>query len=131
MKNILLDTSAYSNLIRGDREVQELLEKADRVWMSSIVMGELLAGFSFGRKNKENRDILERFLEKRSVRTADVNQETAEFFAIIATQLRKSGTPIPTNDIWIAAQALEMGAVVVTFDGHFEKVFGLRSLVFG
>lgn len=131
MKNILLDTNAYSNLIRGDTKVQELLEKAERVWMSSIVIGELLAGFSFGSKKEENKILLEKFLEKRSVFVTDVSQETAEFFAVVATQLRRAGTPIPTNDIWIAAQTLEMGAVIITFDSHFEKVSGLRSVFLG
>lgn len=126
VKNILLDTSAYSNFMRGDREILELLNKADKVLMSPIVIGELLAGFLSGTRNKKNRKILERFLEKRSVAVADTTQETAEFFAIIATQLRKIGFPIPTNDIWIAAQALETGSVLVTFDKHFEKIAGLR-----
>jgi tRNA(fMet)-specific endonuclease VapC len=94
--------------------------------MSVFVLGELNAGFRAGKKGRENRRILERFLEKPSVAVLEATRETAEIFGIVKDSLRKAGKPIPVNDVWIAAHALETGSVLVTYDDHFRVVPGLR-----
>jgi len=103
------------------------LAQAGRVYMSVFVLGELVAGFRAGSKEKQNRQILDRFLAKSSVIVLDATRETAEYFGLIKAALKKSGQPIPLNDVWIAAHALETGAVLVTYDTHFAAVPGLRT----
>ncbi len=126
MKRILLDTNAYVRLLRGDEKVMTYLAQADCVYMSVFVLGELYAGFRASAKEKENRRILERFLGKSTVSVLGATIETADIFGLIAASLRKSGRPIPVNDIWIAAHALETGSILVTYDDHFALVPGLR-----
>jgi tRNA(fMet)-specific endonuclease VapC len=126
MKRILLDTNAYVRYLRGDERVLSYLAQADTVYMSVFVLGELLAGFRAGGKEKDNRRILERFLLKSTVTVLDGTLETADFFGLVMASLKKAGTPIPINDVWIAAQAQETGSILVTFDEHFTLVPGLR-----
>ena len=126
MKKILLDTNAYVRFLRGDEKVMAYLAQADSVYMSVFVLGELYAGFKAGGREKNNKQLLERFLLKPTVTVLDATMETADFFALIMASLRKSGTPIPINDVWIAAHALETGSVLVTHDGHFASIPGLR-----
>ena len=126
MKRLLLDTSAYARFFGGDDRVLEALGDAETVFLSVIVLGELLAGFRGGSKSQENRAQLSDFLRKPSVRPLDVDTETAEVFGQVFQTLKRAGTPIPMNDVWIAAQAIETGSVIVTFDEHFRKVPGLR-----
>jgi tRNA(fMet)-specific endonuclease VapC len=126
MKKILLDTNAYVRFLRGDERVLRCLAQADTVFMSVFVLGELLAGFRAGGREKDNRRILERFLLKSSVAVLDGTLDTADLFGLVMASLKKSGTPIPINDVWIAAHALETGSVLVTFDEHFTAVPGLR-----
>ena len=126
MKKILLDTSAYSRLRCGSEEVLDALSHADLVYVSVFVLGELYAGFKGGSKEAANRDLLERFLKRATVRIVAATKETAEVFAEIKHGLRRAGTPLPVNDIWIGAHAVEMGSVLVTFDTHFTKIPGLR-----
>lgn len=126
MKKVLLDTNAYVRFLAGDENVLACLAQAERVFMSVFVLGELFAGFRAGAKEKKNREILERFLAKPSVSVLEATRETAEYFGMIKAALKKSARPIPVNDIWIAAQALETGAVVATYDSHFLAVPGLR-----
>ncbi len=126
MKKILLDTNAYVRFLRGDERVLGYLAQAETVFMSVFVLGELLAGFRAGGKEKDNRRILERFLLKSSVTVLDGTMDTADLFGLVMASLKKSGTPIPINDVWIAAHALETGSVLVTFDEHFTAIPGLR-----
>ena len=126
MKKVLLDTNAYARYLAGDERVLESLGSADRVYMSVFVLGELFAGFKAGKKPVENRRLLERFLGKPSVRVLEASRETAEVFGTVKDAMKRSGRPIPLNDVWIAAHALETGAVLVTYDGHFRDVPGLR-----
>lgn len=123
---ILIDTNAYSDLIRGDMGIARLLEQSDIVYLSVIVLGELLTGFKKGSREQENRQILDSFQRKGGKTVLlPVTPETSERFAQINATLRLKGRPIPVNDIWIAAQCLENGAVLLTKDAHFEEVDGL------
>lgn len=126
MKKILLDTNAYVRFLRGDEKILTYLAQADCVYMSVFVLGELLFGFRAGGKEKDNRRILERFLLKSTVTVLDGTRETADIFGLVMASLKKSGTPIPINDVWIAAHALETGSILVTYDEHFASVPGLR-----
>jgi tRNA(fMet)-specific endonuclease VapC len=94
--------------------------------MSVFVLGELFAGFKAGSKEKDNRQLLERFLLKPTVSVLEATTETADVFGLIMASLRKSGTPTPIDDVWIAAHALETGSILVTYDDHFALIPGLR-----
>ena len=127
MRAVLLDTNAYVRFLAGDERVLDSLARAGRVYVSVFVLGELLAGFRLGTKEKPNRQLLERFLAKPGVEVLDATRETAEYFGLIKSALKKAGQPIPLNDVWIAAQALETGSVLMTYDSHFAVVPGLRT----
>ena len=126
MKRILLDTNAYTAFLTGDERVLNALTEAETAFLSAIVIGELHAGFCGGNRLKENKALLARFLQKSNVRVLDVTAETGEVFGQIKNALQKAGTPIPLNDVWLAAQAMETGSVIVSFDAHFDQVSGLR-----
>ena len=127
MRALLLDTNAYSKYLRGDPRILDALAGAGLVYMSVFVLGELFSGFQSGSKEKANRQILEAFIAKPVVRVLDATRETADYFGLIKSSLEKAGRPIPLNDVWIAAHALETGSVLVTYDTHFAVVPGLRT----
>lgn len=126
MKNILLDTNCYSAYLIGDEKVFNVLAAADRVWMSTVVLGELYTGFKGGSRLLENYSQLEIFLAKPTVHLLDVGQETAEIFGELKFRLKQAGTPLPINDVWIGAHAMETGSVLVSYDQHFTNISGLR-----
>lgn len=99
--------------------------RSARILFSAIVAGELMHGFRLGGRYDRNRAELETFLERSRVSLLPVDLETADRFGRITARLRSKGTPIPTNDIWIAAHAMQHGAELLSFDGHFERVDGL------
>lgn len=125
MGMILLDTNAYSQLKRGHAGIAAVVRKATKVLLSAVAAGELLYGFRRGSRFERNWKDLESFLESPFVALVPVTLETADRFARIATALRAKGTPIPTNDIWIAAHAMETGATLVSDDRHFGEIDGL------
>lgn len=126
MKKILLDTNAYARLIAGEDRILDIVSAADKVYMSIFVLGELYSGFRGGNRIQENNEILFRFLNKGSVETIGGTTETAEIFGELKDLLRKAGTPVPINDVWIAAHSIEFGAVLVSYDRHFSKIPQLR-----
>ena len=121
----LLDTNAYAALKRGHEEIAALVRDSTELVFSTVVLGELLFGFRNGSRYQKNLKELEDFLANDRVSIVPVSRTTADRFGRIAAALRKAGTPIPTNDIWIAAHAFESGSELVTFDGHFNTVDGL------
>lgn len=128
MNEFLIDTNVYSFAMRAEPAVVSLLRRASRIAMSSISIGELLSGFKGGIQERKNRDELAEFLDSPRVEIYAVSEDTAEFYAEILNGLRRAGTPIPTNDIWIAAQAMEHGLRLVSTDRHFASVPGLLLL---
>ena len=122
---VLLDTNAYTALFRAHPAVAERVRRADQVLVSTVVAGELLFGFRNGSQYEANRRDLEDFLASPHVSLLPVTLVTAERFGRIAAALRRKGRPLPTNDIWIAAHAMESGADLLSFDGHFEQIDGL------
>jgi predicted nucleic acid-binding protein len=122
---VLVDTTVYSHAMRGTDAAREIVQAADRIVMCPVVVGELLAGFRRGSRERKNRRILGDFLASARVEMVAITSETAEFYSVVYEGLREQGTPIPTNDIWIAACAMEHGARVATSDSHFRRVKGL------
>ena len=122
---ILLDSSAYSHLKRGDRRIAEIVRGSEEILLSTIVIGELLYGFRKGSRLERNLQELHDFLSSPYVTVITVSFTTADRYARIATSLRAKGRPIPANDIWIAAHALEAGADLVSYDRHFDQIDGL------
>ena len=121
----LLDTNAYSALKRGNPETVELIRESQQLLMSAVVVGELMSGFRSGGRSEANLKDLREFLATRYVEFLPVTLTTADRFGRISSDLRGAGTPIPTNDIWIAAHAFETGADLVSYDPHFAAVRGL------
>jgi predicted nucleic acid-binding protein len=124
-----LDTSAYSNFRRGSEEVATLLDQAESVGVSTIVIGELRTGFLLGGRRRRNESELETFLSNPAVEVLQVDSETSRHYAEIVAELRRAGTPLPTNDIWIAASAARSGTTVLTCDEHFERIARVGSIV--
>jgi len=122
MSRLLLDTSAYSAFMRGDEAVVQSIRGARELCLTPVVLGELLAGFRRGTRRKENEALLARFLASPRVRVLALDEETADRYAIILNALRAAGTPVPTNDLWIAASAMQHGLKVLTTDAHFAKI---------
>jgi predicted nucleic acid-binding protein len=130
VSRVLLDTSAYSAGERGHKEVGAALTEADQIVFSPVVLGELRAGFLGGSRPGINEQALQKFLNGPRVTVIPMGEETAHCYAVIAHGLKKSGAPIPTNDIWIAASAMEHGLPVLTVDGDFQRVAQIRTLYF-
>jgi tRNA(fMet)-specific endonuclease VapC len=126
MRPILIDTNAYTAFMLGDAAVVEVIAHADRVCVNSIVVGELLGGFAAGTREARNRAALARFLDSPRVEFISLTAQTADSYALVYSGLRRKGQPIPTNDLWIAASALEHGTALLTRDAHFGHIEGLR-----
>ena len=122
---VLLDSNAYSLFISGNQQVSEILRNADEILISVIVLGELMAGFRQGTRLTQNMSELRSFLDSRYVSLIHVTSVTAGYHSMIMASLRAKGRPIPTNDTWIAAQAMETQADLISADGHFEHVDGI------
>jgi tRNA(fMet)-specific endonuclease VapC len=122
---LCIDTNAYVRLMQQSPDLVKIIEEAENVFIPVIVLGELFAGFSMGTKYKQNCDELEEFLALPGVEIVEIDKSTANRYGIVVKQLKKAGTPLPVNDIWIAASALETGARVVSYDRHFEFIQGI------
>ncbi|MPL78622.1 Ribonuclease VapC2 [bioreactor metagenome] len=126
MTKIILDTNAYSAFMGGDKKVFDYIVESEIVYISTIVIGELFAGFYRGERLTQHREELRAFLDKDGVEVIDVSIETAEIFGEIKASLSKEGKMIPLNDIWIAAHSVETGAKLISYDTHFKSICGLR-----
>ena len=128
---LVLDTSAYAHLRAGSDDVMDAVAAAEVVYLPTVVLGELEAGFRLGRRTEENRVTLSEFLSEPFVGVLPVSRRVARRYGQVFAQLRRAGTPIPVNDIWIAACTLERGAHLLTFDRDFERVENLDCTVLG
>lgn len=124
MRKIMIDTNVYALFKRNDAFVLEKLRRIEFIGISIVVLGELLCGFKGGNKEIKNREELEQFLDLPRVHLIQVDEETAEIYAKIFWNLKKKGTPIPTNDIWLAASAMQHGIHLFTNDEHFKNIDG-------
>ena len=125
IKRVLIDTNIYIEFLRGDDNINNILSSADFIAFSVISIGEILAGFKISGNEKKYLNELDEFLYSPRLIIYDIDSETSEFYAKIYCELRIAGTPIPTNDMWIAALALQHGIKLLTNDRHFSKVAGL------
>jgi tRNA(fMet)-specific endonuclease VapC len=119
---LLLDTSAYSAFMRGHPTIIQAVREADRIYVNPIVLGELRAGFRRGRQRDKNENILKQFLASPRIDTMVIDEETSERYAVILNALWSEGKPMPTNDLWIAASAMQYGVAILTTDAHFQRV---------
>jgi len=123
---VLIDTNCYAALMRGDESISRFLDDSEMVYLSVIVAGELMTGFRGGSMERQNRLCLKEFIkEGGKTIVARVGIDTAERFALVKDSLKRKGKPIPINDIWIAAQCMETGAVLLSRDAHFNAIDGL------
>jgi tRNA(fMet)-specific endonuclease VapC len=119
---LALDTNRYTDLCRGDVSVAGTVELADQVWLPFIVLGELRAGFAVGSQGAQNEALLHRLLLKPGVAILYADEQTTHHYANVYRQLRKQGTPIPTNDMWIAALVLQHSLTLCDRDAHFDSL---------
>lgn len=125
MKTVALDTNAYSGFKRGLVEVVDQLARAERILVPVPVLAELRIGFRRGKQEARNLDELEQFLSSPRVEICSLTEQTAILYAEIFGTLQRKGTPIPLNDVWIAASAMEQGAILLSADTHFTRIDGL------
>ena len=119
---LALDTNRYTDLARGLEPTVSLVATADHVYLPFIVAGELRAGFAAGRRTAENERALGQFLATPGVEMLLADEQTTLHYGVVYAQLRRQGTPIPTNDLWIAALVLQHGLVLHARDQHFDHV---------
>lgn len=128
-RRIVLDTSAYSWFCSGHSETLDAIARADVVWMPTVVLGELEAGFAMGSRQRANRARLDEFLSEPFVAIRSVTREVAGRYGQVFAHLRRAGTPIPLNDVWIAATTLDSRGCLVSFDRHFEQIAGMELML--
>ena len=119
---ILVDTNRYVDFARGRPEVVERFRRADEIFVPFVVLGELRAGFAGGSRTNENEANLVRFLDSRRVDALFADEETTHHYARLFRQLRRQGTPIPTNDLWIAALVVQHQLHLFARDAHFDHL---------
>jgi tRNA(fMet)-specific endonuclease VapC len=119
---VALDTNRLTDLFQGDTELAERLGICEEVWIPLIVLGEIRAGFYGGTQRQRNETAMQRLLNKATVGILLPTRETAEQYARLFVQLKRAGTPVPDNDLWIAALALEHDLLLITRDQHFERI---------
>ena len=122
---LALDSSAYTDLCRGDRRTVDLVEFAVEVFLPFVVLAELRAGFRLGRHGVENEWILLRFLRRPGVQALMPDEETTHRYAAVYLQLRQQG-PMPTNDMWIAAMTLQHDLALLPRDRRLDQLPQLR-----
>lgn len=125
MKQLLIDTNVYVAFKRNEPDVIELFQQAESIAVNTIVLGELLTGFKGGIRETANRNELDQFLDSPRVTFFSLDESSADFFALVFNNLKQTGKPIPTNDIWIAASAMQHGRTLATLDSHFSYIAGL------
>ena len=128
VSRLVLDTSAYSHFRRGHAGVLDALARAERVLIPMTVLGELEAAFELGSRARENRRALEEFIGEPFVDLLDTTASVARHYGRVFSALKRAGTPLPVNDIWIAAATMDCGGTLLTFDRDFERISGLDHL---
>jgi predicted nucleic acid-binding protein len=128
IKPVIVDTSSYSAFKRGEPDAVEIVRHIPGIIINPVVVGELLSGFALGSKEEKNKKELELFLNSDRVKFVTIDRNTSEHYTKIYKELRSKGKPIPTNDLWIAATAMQYGGAVFTYDSHFEQISNLKVI---
>lgn len=126
--NIAIDTNRYADFMNGVPEVGNVLARVERIVVPFAVLAELRYGFLFGSKASENERRLQRFLSKPRVETIFPDERTTHEYARLTVQLRRQGTPIPVNDLWIAALSIQHDLTLYARDAHFDHIPQLARL---
>lgn len=119
---LALDTNRYVDAARGVVEVAERLRFASEIYLPLMVLAELRSGFVAGSRQVENERLLARFFASPRVTLLAPDEQTTHTYAALHFQLRRQGTPIPTNDIWIASLVLQHGLTLYARDRHFDHL---------
>ena len=119
---VALDTNRLTDLFQGDMGLAEQLGYCDEVWVPLVVLGEIKAGFFGGTQQTRNEALLQALLAKSTVGILMPTRATADHYARVFVQLKRAGTPIPDNDLWIAAMVLEHNLTLITRDRHFDRI---------
>ncbi|HVM60996.1 MAG TPA: type II toxin-antitoxin system VapC family toxin [Verrucomicrobiae bacterium] len=119
---VALDINRYVDFCRGVPEAVDVLQKARAICLPFVVLGELRAGFLCGQKSRENERGLTRFLNSPRVTILCADEQTTHHYAALFRQLRDQGTPIPTNDLWIAALVAQHDLMLFARDQHFDAL---------
>lgn len=119
---VALDTNRYVDMCRNDAHVVEIVERAESIHLPFVVLAELRAGFAVGTKGAENERTLRKFLGQSGVEVLFADDGTTRHYASIYRQLRQQGTPIPTNDLWLAALVLQHDLTLCARDRHFDHL---------
>ncbi len=125
---LLLDTNRLSDALLQDDAVLDLLETAEAIYVPAVALGEIRSGFLSGRRAADNEARLSWFLSQDGVSVLAIDGAISHRYAQVHDRLKRRGKPIPTNDLWIAAIALEHGLVLYTRDAHFKHVAGLACV---
>ncbi len=125
MRKVLIDTNVYTAFKRDDPVIVDTFQHLDFIGINVTVLAELYAGFKGGNREKRNRTELEDFMNSSRVYFIGFDRDSADFYAKIFSNLKQKGTPIPTNDIWIAASAMQNGLGLFSLDNHYSNIEGL------
>lgn len=128
MYSLFLDTNGYSDMRRGKHNIVSLLRQTNKIFLNSIVLGELISGFKMGNKFDNNHKELKEFINNENVIFIPIVEKTSQFYSDIYTKLKTNGTPIPTNDIWIAASVMEYNLKLFSNDKHFTYIDGITLI---
>ena len=119
---ILVDTNRYTDFMKNESTAREIFANADKIIVPFVTVAELRAGFNCGTRSRENEAVLVKFLSNRRVEVLYADSETLFVYANLYADLRKRGCPIPTNDLWIAALAVQHALPLCTRDSHFDNL---------
>lgn len=125
---MLVDTNRYRDFCSGVPAVVERFATADEIHLPFVALAELRAGFLCGTAARRNEGVLVRFLNRPRVRILFADEDTTHHYARIFAQLRKQGTPIPVNDMWIAALVMQHDLLLYSRDAHFDHLPQLPRL---
>ena len=127
---LVLDTNTYCDYAEGLPDVVDIMATHSQyLFIPSIVLGELHFGFMKGSRQQFNEKKLRQMISHLKIEIIDVNADVARKYADIYRSLERKGTPIPINDVWIAACCMEVGGTLLTRDQHFEAVDQIEMIV--
>ncbi|MFB6306149.1 MAG: type II toxin-antitoxin system VapC family toxin [Flavobacteriales bacterium] len=126
--SIIVDTNTYASFKRGNPFAVDIMKRAREIVFTPVVLGELYSGFNLSKKQKENLSEFNELLKNEKVEMVNINETTSKYYANIYKELKYKGKPIPSNDIWIAASAMEFDFNVFSNDKHFNFINDIRVI---